>query len=106
MNQAINEMRRRKRRGRVFSNTSADELPDIIDARTAEAGGPDRELVQQAISKLGDDFRSVVVLRLIDGYSTAETADILNIPVGTVLSRLSRAQRKLKDLLTPIAGEL
>jgi RNA polymerase sigma-70 factor (ECF subfamily) len=48
----------------------------------------------------------VVVLRLIDGYSTAETAEILNIPVGTVLSRLSRAQKKLKDLLKPVAGEL
>jgi RNA polymerase sigma-70 factor (ECF subfamily) len=56
--------------------------------------------------KLDDDFRAVVVLRLIDGYSTAETAEILDIPVGTVLSRLSRAQKKLKSLLRPVAGEL
>jgi RNA polymerase sigma-70 factor (ECF subfamily) len=106
MNQAINEIRNRKRRGRVFSSTSADELPDMPDAGTVDAGGPDTELVQQAIQKLDDDFRSVVVLRLIDGYSTAETAEILNIPVGTVLSRLSRAQKKLRDLLKPVAGEL
>jgi len=41
----------------------------------------------------------VIVLRLIDGYSTDETAKILDIPVGTVLSRLARAQAKLKAVL-------
>jgi RNA polymerase sigma-70 factor (ECF subfamily) len=106
MNQAINELRRRKRRRTVFSNTPADEMGNIPDARSAQPEGPDRELVEQAIQKLDDEFRSVVVLRLIDGYSTAETAEILNIPVGTVLSRLSRAQDRIKGFLRPIAGEL
>jgi len=45
------------------------------------------------------------VLRLIDGYSTQETAQILKIPVGTVLSRLARAQKKLKEILLPVIGE-
>jgi len=49
----------------------------------------------------------VIVLRLIDGYSTEETAKILNLPLGTVLSRLARAQMKLKEILTPVfKGEL
>ncbi|MCK4596570.1 RNA polymerase subunit sigma, partial [bacterium] len=65
----------------------------------------DREMVQRAIQKLESKFRSVVVLRLIDGYSTRETADILNVPVGTVLSRLARAQDKLKELLSPYIGD-
>jgi len=106
MNQAINEIRRRQRSRKVFSSTPAEELPDIPDERQAHDTGPDRELIEQAIQKLDDDFRAVVVLRLIDGYSTAETAEILDIPVGTVLSRLSRAQKKLKSLLRPVAGEL
>jgi len=106
MNQAINEIRRRTRRGKVFSSAPADEIGDVPDRSSTGSDGPDPEVVQRAIQKLDDDFRSVIVLRLIDGYSTAETAEILNIPVGTVLSRLSRAQKRLRDLLKPVAGEL
>jgi RNA polymerase sigma-70 factor (ECF subfamily) len=106
MNQAINEIRRRKRRGEVFSSTPADELREMPDGRPAEGDGPDREIIERAVQKLDDDFRSVIVLRLIDGYSTAETAKILDIPVGTVLSRLSRAQKKLREILKPAMGEV
>jgi RNA polymerase sigma-70 factor (ECF subfamily) len=106
INQAINEIRRRTRRSKVFSSTAAEDLPDIPDERSYDRGGPDAEAVDQALQKLDEDFRSVIVLRLIDGYSTAETADILGIPAGTVLSRLWRAQKKLRDLLKPVAGEL
>jgi RNA polymerase sigma-70 factor (ECF subfamily) len=106
MNQAINEIRRRKRRNKVFSSTPADELGEMPDGRFADDRGTDRELIERAIQKLDEDFRSVVVLRLIDGYSTAETAKILGIPVGTVLSRLSRAQKKLREILRPAMGEV
>ena len=61
MNQAINEIRRKTRRGKVFSSTPADEIGDVPDSRTAADEGPDRELVQQAIQKLDDDFRSKVL---------------------------------------------
>jgi RNA polymerase sigma-70 factor (ECF subfamily) len=44
----------------------------------------------------------VAVLRMLQGYSTRETSQILKVPQGTVLSRLSRAQEKLKDLLKNI----
>ncbi|MFQ5772390.1 MAG: RNA polymerase sigma factor, partial [bacterium] len=56
--------------------------------------------------KLAPKFRAVIVLRLIQGYSTKEVAEILNIPAGTVLSRLARAQKKLKQLLTPFIEEV
>jgi RNA polymerase sigma-70 factor (ECF subfamily) len=65
------------------------------------------ELIQRGLQKLPAKLRSVIVLRLIDGYSTEETAKILNLPVGTVLSRLARAQMKLKKILTPLVkGEV
>lgn len=64
-----------------------------------------KEIVQAALNKLEPKFRSVIVLRIIDGYSTKETSEILNTPVGTVLSRLSRAQEKLKTILTPLMEE-
>ena len=50
-------------------------------------------------------MRSVVVLRLIDGYSVEETAKILDVPQGTIASRLARAQVKLKEWLQPIFKE-
>jgi len=68
-------------------------------------GFTDKEIIQQAIRKLESKFRSVIVLRLLDGYSSEETAQILNIPVGTVLSRLARGQKKLQELLAPYMKE-
>lgn len=58
-----------------------------------------KEIVDAEVNKLDPDFRLVVVLRMIEGYSTEETSEILGIPLGTVLSRLSRAQKKLKTVL-------
>ncbi len=58
-----------------------------------------KELVEKALSQLEPAYRSVIVLRLIKGYSTKETAQLLKIPLGTVLSRLLRAQKKLKVIL-------
>ena len=58
----------------------------------------EKEVIETALKQLEPDFRSVVVIRLIQGYSTKETADMLGIPIGTVLSRLSRAQQKLKEM--------
>ncbi|MFA8449076.1 MAG: RNA polymerase sigma factor [Bacteroidales bacterium] len=55
-----------------------------------------KDSVDQALQKLEPKFKTVVILRLIEGYSVKETAEILNLPSGTVLSRLARAQKKLK----------
>ena len=57
------------------------------------------DTVTTALQQLEPEFRSVVILRMIQGYSSKETAQILNLPVGTVLSRLSRAHQKLKSIL-------
>jgi len=53
------------------------------------------------VAALADKHRPVVVLRMIEGYSTRETAEMLGLPEGTVLSRLSRAMDQLKVLLAP-----
>ncbi|MDH3297744.1 MAG: sigma-70 family RNA polymerase sigma factor [Gemmatimonadota bacterium] len=55
--------------------------------------------VRAAIEALSLPHRTVVVLRLIDGYSTRETAEILQVPQGTVMSRLARAMDQLESLL-------
>lgn len=59
-------------------------------------------MVRAAITSLDTPFREVVVLRLINGLSVRETASALGVPTGTVLSRLSRAQEKLRVLIKPL----
>jgi RNA polymerase sigma-70 factor (ECF subfamily) len=101
INLSINELRRRQKRNHFYSSSN-EELHDIADPGNRTGAQEDKEIVQKAIETLTPKFRSVIVLRLIDGYSTEETAKILKLPLGTVLSRLARAQQKLKQLLSPI----
>lgn len=103
INLSLNEIKRRKRR-RLFFVKSTDDVKDM----PAEMISDDDEmkgLVQRAIQKLEPKFRSVVVLRLMEGCSTRETAKILKLPEGTVLSRLARAQQKLGKILEPVLGD-
>lgn len=99
INLSLNEIKRRKRKRLLYTRKPLEEFHDIADPKTRTEEGIDPEIVQRAVQNLDDDFRAVVVLRLIDGYSTAETAEILGIPLGTVLSRLARAQKKLREAL-------
>lgn len=101
INLSLNEIKRRSRRSRLFFH-SYDETFDVEDKNRNIDTDEDREVIQRAIRELAPKFRSVIVLRLIDGYSTEETAKILSIPIGTVLSRLARAQKKLKEILSPM----
>jgi len=106
INLSLNELLRRKRRLSFFTKPEENGMvepsnnPDDTIALNERQG-----ITQNAIQKLEPKFRAVIVLRLIEGYSTAETAAILNIPMGTTLSRLSRAQKKLKKKLAPFIEE-
>lgn len=64
------------------------------------------EQVQKCITSLDDDYREVLVLRDIEGFSYEEIREMLKIPDGTVKSRLSRARNALKDCLAKIMGDL
>jgi len=58
-----------------------------------------KEDIQKAIDVIPIDFKSVVVLNLVEGFSYKETAEILDIPIGTVMSRLHRGRKILQKLL-------
>lgn len=58
-----------------------------------------RRRVREAIDGLDEKHRAVVVLRMMEGCSTRETAEILEVPEGTVLSRLARAMKRLEEAL-------
>jgi len=106
INLSLNEFKRRKRRSLLFLHKQDEAIFDIPDENSETQFDENKEMVQHAIQKLEPKFRSVIVLRLIDGYSTAETAKILKLPIGTVLSRLARAQKKLKEILSPYLGRV
>jgi RNA polymerase sigma factor (sigma-70 family) len=57
-------------------------------------------LLREALEDLPVEFREVIVLRELEGLSYKEIADIASIPVGTVMSRLSRARKRLQHYLT------
>jgi len=105
INLSLNELKRRKRRFSLFSSSTKDDQDCVVDEKTSNHSFEDREMVHSALGKLNSDYRAVIVLRLLDGYSTEETAQILKIPVGTVLSRLARAQQKMREILKPYFGE-
>jgi RNA polymerase sigma-70 factor (ECF subfamily) len=62
--------------------------------------------VRDCVKALDEEYREVVVLRDINGFSYGEIRDMLRIPEGTVKSRLSRAREALKDCLKKVMGEL
>jgi RNA polymerase sigma-70 factor, ECF subfamily len=96
INLSLNELKRRKRLNSRF--TDYKNITNVM-AGDEQKEFDNQEVIQLAISKLDKKMKPVVVLRLIEGYSTKETAEILDIPEGTVLSRLARAQEILRDLL-------
>ncbi|MCI4671492.1 MAG: RNA polymerase sigma factor [Bacteroidia bacterium] len=101
INLSLNEIKRRDRK-RLFSFSSQedqDRLLNVPNEDLSEEEWARREWVQAGLQVLEPKFRSVVVLRMIQGYSTKETAKILNLPQGTILSRLARGQDKLKVIL-------
>ncbi|HYR85332.1 MAG TPA: sigma-70 family RNA polymerase sigma factor [Terriglobia bacterium] len=105
----LNRLRWWKRRYR-FSTVSLDDPPNgngngfhVADSRpTPEEILESKEqeiAIQQALSRLSSDHRSIVVLRDIEGFSYNEIAEVLGISIGTVKSRLARARGDLKKSL-------
>lgn len=65
----------------------------------------DREQVRRALERLPPDFREAVVLRELEGLSYREMATTMGVPLGTVMSRLSRARDWLRHILSSPAKE-
>ena len=63
-----------------------------------------RETLGQALERLPQEFREVIVLRELEGLSYKEIADVTGVPVGTVMSRLSRGRERLRRALSDMEG--
>lgn len=97
-NLAMNHFRRAARHGRSMP---IDEVDEAALSRPA----PQEDTVMHAqvlaaIDRLPDDHRSVFLLIAVEELSYAEAASVLDVPIGTVMSRLYRARMRLQRLLT------
>jgi len=111
VNEALGRMRTQRRR-RIQLESDGVALIETYRERLAQASAapaPDasvareqlRLLIERAVADLPDIFRSVFVLREVEGLSIEETAEALAIPAATVKTRLLRARRKLQQALAP-----
>jgi RNA polymerase sigma-70 factor (ECF subfamily) len=80
-----------------------DETSQIrSDSPTPEAeliSNADRELIEKALESLPVEFREILILREMEDMSYKEIADITDLPLGTVMSRLARARRRLQQAI-------
>lgn len=100
VNLTLNEIKRRKRFFSMFLQKGNNEMHEFeIADQSTEDRSEASEIVHKALSAMDPKFRIILAMRMLQGYSTKETAEILDLPVGTVLSRLSRAQEQLRNIL-------
>ena len=93
----------KKNRGDELGEPFDEEIHDAA----AETATPDLvlqdkaayELLHQAIAELPMEFREILVLRELEGFSYKEISDVAEVPLGTVMSRLARAREHLRTML-------
>ena len=99
---------RRRRRGDALatefdetehSHAVADDHPEGVLLRRDA-----KEALGRALDGLAPEFREVIVLRELEGLSYKEISDVAGVPVGTVMSRLSRARTRLQEALRQEEG--
>ena len=103
-NASVDELRRRKRRGVSLSDDDVHhhiELADPESGRRIEAVG-DHMALDTALRALSDEYRLPVVLRDVADLDYAEIAAVLDIPPGTVRSRIARGRAALAKALAPL----
>ena len=109
MNVAADRARQRAARGRAFGT---ERVPEEDWERVIADGGvsPDetavhveeRERITKALATLSEDHRTIIMLSDLEGLSYREIAEVLAIPMGTVMSRLHNARKRMRDALGPL----
>ena len=89
----------------VFDETIHGKGDEAMDPQRQLERRGTQQLLREALEELPEEFREVVVLREMEGYSYKEIAAIAGIPLGTVMSRLTRARERLQRCLAPRLNE-
>jgi RNA polymerase sigma-70 factor (ECF subfamily) len=109
MNVAHDKARQRGAQGRAFGTERVTEeewertMPDPgEDPGAAAARAEQRARIAQALETLPEHHRAIIMLSDVEGLSYREIADVLNIPMGTVMSRLHNARKRLRAAMGPL----
>ena len=108
-NQAISFRRENKRTAvSIYSKDEEKVVEPVVDVNPTEKleGEETKKKVQQALDLLEEGDRQIILLKDLQGHSYDEIAGIMQIPKGTVRSRLHRARLELKSRLKPYIGTL
>jgi RNA polymerase sigma-70 factor, ECF subfamily len=108
MNTFINKYRKNKREPSLVDFDSVEafheslqeevQTPSILDDESVLDSLMD-DNIKRALEALPDDFRMVILLSIVEGFSYKEISKIVNCPVGTVMSRIYRGRKMLKEKL-------
>jgi hypothetical protein len=106
MNVALDRKRQRTTRAKSLG---ADDVPPEEWERTATSTDPDpedvassaerRERIRKGLDSLSENHRAIIILSDIEGLQYREIAEVLGIPMGTVMSRLHHARKRLREVL-------
>ena len=96
---------RREPAGEPFSDETHGSTLDFAEANALLWRETTSELLQRALERLPAEFREMIVLHELEGLAYREIAAVADIPIGTVMSRLARARRKLQDEVLALAGQ-
>ena len=108
MNVALDRKRQRATRAKSLG---AEDVPPEEWERTATSTDPDpedvatgvetRERIRKGLDSLSEPHRAIIILSDIEGLQYREIAEVLGIPMGTVMSRLHHARKRLREVLGP-----
>jgi len=105
-NTCYSRMRQRRREPatEAFEDEAHGSTHDPADANASAWREAKGEMLREALERLPDEYREVVVLHEIEGLPYREIAVVAEIPIGTVMSRLARARRRLQAELLTLTG--
>lgn len=89
----------KKNRPKTTVSIEDESIPEIEDPGAPAFEKADAAVLRAALDELPLEFREALVLRHIEGLSYKEIAEVADVPVGTVMSRLARARRQLQNYL-------
>ena len=101
---ATNEALQHLRKGKRWRFQTLSREP-MSQHEPANERNEQKEVLEQALSRVDPELRSIFVLREVEGLSYREIAEAINVPEGTVGSRLNRARRELQQQLADLGWE-
>lgn len=90
----------------TFDEESDVHISDVPDPETILLQEANKQILRRALRKLPAEFREIIVLREFEELSYKEIADVVGVPVGTVMSRLARARKRLAQLVVECGNEV